>query len=333
MAGMARPTLATVAAEARVSTATVSNALNGTGRLSEATRRRVLDAARRQAYAPATATRAQARGKAGILGLTMTTFGDVNVPYTKIPYYSQLILAAIGAAHERGYLLVVMPSTMSQWMWLTTPLDGVIHSEPKANDPVRSILLQRRIPMVSAGRPLDPSWTDAWVDNDNALVTRLVLENLAAQGARRIALALPRHDDAYPVMVRDAYAAWCNERRRPELVESFDVAPNYPDSERAAIDRLLDRRPRPDAVFGIYNDSGHHILAAARSRRLPVPQRLKIACVSEDPAYATTSPPITTVSLDPARIGVEAVDLLLALINARRGLQRQRLVTPILHAR
>jgi DNA-binding LacI/PurR family transcriptional regulator len=333
MTGASRPTLVTVAAEAGVSTATVSNALNGTGRLSEATRRRVLDAARRLAYAPATATRAHARGKTGVLGLTMTTFGDAVVPYTEIPYYSQLILAAIGAAHERGYLLVVMPSTMSRWMWLTTPLDGVIHSEPRADDPVRSILLQRRIPMVSAGRPLDPSWTDAWVDNDNALATRLVLENLAAQEARRIALALPRHDDAYPMMVRDAYAAWCNERQVPELVESFDVIPDYPEAERAAVDRLLDRRPRPDAVFGIYSDSGHHILAAAASRGLPVPRRLKVACISEDPAYATTSPPITTVSLDPARIGVEAVDVLLALIGARRGLERQRIVTPLLHAR
>jgi DNA-binding LacI/PurR family transcriptional regulator len=266
------------------------------------------------------------------VGLTMTTFGDARVPYTEIPYYSQLILAAIGAANERGYLLVVMPSTMSQWMWLTTPLDGVIHSEPRANDPVRSIRLQRRIPMVSAGRPLDPSWTDAWVDNDNALVTRLILENLAAQGARRIALALPRHDDAYPMYVRDAYATWCTEHQAPELVESFDVAPNYPVAERAAIDRLLDRRPRPDAVFGIYSDPGHHILAAASSRGLPVPRRLKIACVSEDPTYATTSPAITTVSVDPARIGFEAVDLLPALINARKGLQRQRLVAPILHA-
>lgn len=333
MAENSRPTLAAVAAEASVSTATVSNALNGTGRLSEDTRSRVLAAARRLAYAPALATRAQARGKAGIIGLTMTTFGDAGVRYTEIPYYAQLILAAIGAAHERGYLMVVLPSTTSQWMWLTTPLDGVIHSEPRADDPVRSILLQRQIPMVSAGRPLDPAWTDAWVDNDHSLVTRLVLDNLASQGARRVALVLPRHDDAYPMMVRQEYAAWCDQRRAPEMVESFDVGPAYPGSERAAVDRLLDRRPRPDAVFGIYNDSGHHILAAAGSRGLPVPQRLKVACVSEDPAYATTSPPVTTVSLDPAQIGTEAVDLLIAMINARKGVQRQRLITPVIHPR
>ncbi|WP_406335948.1 LacI family DNA-binding transcriptional regulator [Streptomyces sp. NBC_00203] len=50
-----RPTLGAVAARAGVSTATVSNALNGTGRLSEATRQRVLAAARTLADADADA--------------------------------------------------------------------------------------------------------------------------------------------------------------------------------------------------------------------------------------------------------------------------------------
>ncbi|MFF7266694.1 LacI family DNA-binding transcriptional regulator [Streptomyces sp. NPDC008159] len=50
-----RPTLGAMAARAGVSTATVSNALNGTGRLSETTRQRVL-AARELGYSPAKAT-------------------------------------------------------------------------------------------------------------------------------------------------------------------------------------------------------------------------------------------------------------------------------------
>ncbi|UKY54753.1 LacI family DNA-binding transcriptional regulator [Streptomyces inhibens] len=159
-----RPTLGAVAAEAGVSAATVSNALNGTGRLSEATRQRVLAAARELGYAPASTARALARGGTGVLGLTMTTYGDLPVSYTVIPYYGQLVLGAMAAAHERGYLLLAMPSSMSPWMWLNMPMDGVIHSGPRAEDQVRAILLQRGIPMISedarwqqarqAGRPI-----------------------------------------------------------------------------------------------------------------------------------------------------------------------------------
>jgi DNA-binding LacI/PurR family transcriptional regulator len=43
-----------------------------------------------------------------------------------------------------------------------------------------------------------------------------------------------------------------------------------------------------------------------------------------------TTPPVTTVSLRPDRVGDEAVDLLIALINARTGVDRRRLVQPVL---
>ncbi|MEV6871542.1 LacI family DNA-binding transcriptional regulator [Amycolatopsis sp. NPDC051128] len=323
-----RPTLGAVAARAGVSTATVSNALNGTGRLSEATKQRVLAAARELGYAPASTAQAVACGNTGVLGLTMTTYGELPVAYTEIPYYAQLTLGAMAAAHERGYLLTVLPSSLAPWMWLNTPMDGVIHVAPRADDPVCALLRERGIPMVSDGRPPRPRWGDAWVDPDHDVALRLLLDHLTDAGARRIGLTLPRHDDAYPLLIGRAYASWCAERDVPALVEEYASLPDYFTAERDAAGRLLGRVPRPDAVIGVYSDSGHNILAAARHHGLRVPRDLLVACVSEDPDYATTTPPITTVSLRPDRVGEEAVDLLLALINARTGADRRRLVQP-----
>ncbi|MGW0838707.1 LacI family DNA-binding transcriptional regulator [Streptomyces sp. NPDC002787] len=325
-----RPTLGAVAARAGVSTATVSNALNGTGRLSDATRQRVLAAARELGHAPASTARALARGSTGVLGLTTTTYGDLPVSYLEIPYYAQLTLGAMAAAHERGYMVMVMPNSLSPWMWLNTPMDGVIHVAPRADDPVRSILRERGVPMVTDGRPPQPHWGDAWVDIDYEAGMRLLLDHLTEAGARRIALSRPLHDDAYPHQVERAYASWCAERGLPALVEEYASMPDYLTAERDAVGRLLDRDPRPDAVIGVYSDSGHNILAAARHHGLRVPQDLLVACVSEDPDYATTTPPVTTLSLRPDRVSDEAVDLLIALINARRGVERHRLVQPAL---
>jgi DNA-binding LacI/PurR family transcriptional regulator len=325
-----RPTLEAVAAQAGVSTATVSNALNGTGRLSEATRRRVIAAARELGYAPASAARAMACGSTGVLGLTMTTYGELPVPYTEIPYYAQLALGAMAAAHERGYMLMVMPNSLSPWMWLNTPLDGVIHVAPRVDDPVCALLRERGIPIVSDGPPPQPRRGDAWVDADYDAGLRLLLDHLAEAGARRIALTLPVHDDAYPELIGHAYASWCAERDVPALVEEYASLPDYFTTERDAVARLLTRDPRPDAVIGVYSDSGHNILAAARQHGLRVPRDLLVACVSEDPDYATTTPPVTTVSLRPDRVGDEAVDLLIALVNARTGMERRRSVQPAL---
>lgn len=64
-----RPTVYDVAEEAGVSIASVSFAFRRPDKLSESTRRRVLDAARRLGYAPSASARGLARGRTGILGL------------------------------------------------------------------------------------------------------------------------------------------------------------------------------------------------------------------------------------------------------------------------
>ena len=328
-----RPTLRQVAAEAGVSTATVSNVINGTGRLSEPTRLRVIAAARRLSYQPTNSLRALSHGGTGVLGLTMTTFGDRAVAYTEIPYYADLVLGAIGAANDRGYLLQVMPSSISPWLWMTAPLDGVIHSEPRAKDPVREILLQRGIPMVSAGRPLKAGRLDAWVDSDHTVAIELLMQRFRDAGAHRVGYLMPDHDDAYPQLVLDAFLGWCERAEIEPRVGQFALADDYVRSERAAANKLLTSDSPPDALFGIYTDSGHNILAAAREQSCRVPGDLLVGCISEDPAYETTDPPVTTVSLQPRVAGTEAVDLLVALMNGRNGVERRRIVTPVLRAR
>jgi len=68
-AGSRRPTVYDVAQEAGVSIASVSFAFRRPERISEATRERVLAAARRLGYAPSAAARGLANGRTGILGL------------------------------------------------------------------------------------------------------------------------------------------------------------------------------------------------------------------------------------------------------------------------
>jgi DNA-binding LacI/PurR family transcriptional regulator len=106
-----------------------------------------------------------------------------------------------------------------------------------------------------------------------------------------------------------------------------------PATETAAARRLLRSRPAPDAVFGFYTDSGRHILEAASNLQLGVPDQLLVAAITEDPGYADLRPPVTTVTLHPERLAAEAVDLLVALVNGRRGVSPERLVAHDLVAR
>lgn len=330
MARRVRPTMRQVAIEAGVSVATVSNALNGTGRLSEPTRLAVLAATERLGYQPYATLRAGGRGGTGLLGLTMTTHGD-ELEYTQVPFYSQLILGTIAAARRRGYLLVVLPSTLPDWAWLATPLDGVIQVEPRHADPVGAILTRRGIARVMVGRPVDPRPDDVWVDTDDAAITRDLLDRLHGADRRRVGFVMPEHDDAFPEVVHAAYVDWCVEHRQPPMVERFRPAADYESAERATARRLL--LAGVGAAFGIYTASGRHLLLEADALGLRVPADVRLACFSEDPGYAWTDPPITTVGLVPERLGAAAVDQLIGVLDQRSGRARRVLLDAELNER
>ncbi|MFF2426388.1 type 1 periplasmic-binding domain-containing protein [Streptomyces mirabilis] len=79
-----------------------------------------------------------------------------------------------------------------------------------------------------------------------------------------------------------AHWFWCDELGMPALVEQYASLPDYFTADRTAVSRLLHRDPREDAVIGVYSDSGHNILAAARHHGPRVPRDLLVARVSED---------------------------------------------------
>ena len=288
-----RPTLREVADEAGVSTATVSNVINGTGRVSAATHDRVITAARRLSYQPTNSVRALRTGGSGVLGLTLTTFGDESVAYTEIPYYADLVLAAIGAANDHGYLLQVMPSTLSPWLWMTAPLDGVIHSEPRATDSVRAILLQREIPIVYAGLPLDSGPGDAWVDCDLRLAVELLVEQFVAAGARRIGYLMPQHNDAYPQLVLNAFTEFLPGSRSRATRRGLRTGPPLRRVGTGSGPQDFWRGRAARCVFGIYSDSGHNTLEEAH-------EHVVAAC---RPVYWFAASARTTPMRSPARRG------------------------------
>ncbi|WP_369122748.1 substrate-binding domain-containing protein [Nonomuraea aridisoli] len=56
-------------------------------------------------------------------------------------------------------------------------------------------------------------------------------------------------------------------------------------------------------------------MAAARSAGLRVPEQLRVVCASESGSYETTSPPVTTLSLDPLGITRLAMELLIEVVE------------------
>ncbi|MGW1158064.1 LacI family DNA-binding transcriptional regulator [Streptomyces sp. NPDC002519] len=303
---MSGPTLADVARAAEVSTATVSHALNGTGRLADATRRRVREVATALGYGARLTPRT-----GGTLGVAVTTYAGSAWNFLEVPYFARLLTAATATAHAHGYALTILPAARgAETPWHTLAVDGMLLLDSPAGDPVLRALRARDIPLVFDGRPLDPRPGDVWVDNDHIATTREVLDHLAASGARRIALHAGHGDEHYTQAVTRTYEQWCREHGRTPLCLTFDPY----DTPGHGLDTVFAARTC-DAVYAVYDPGGRQVLAAAARHGLRIPDDLLLVCTSEDPAYAENDPPVSTVTLRPATIAETAVTALVSRLS------------------
>ena len=281
-----------VAAAAGVSITTVSDALNGKGRLPDATRRHVREVADRLGYRPSAAARTLRTGKSGLIGLTVTTYGDEPFTFTEFAYFAEMARAATSAALARGYALVILPATSRHDVWSNVALDGTVVIDPSDHDPVVTELVRQGLPVVSDGRPAGSLPVTAWVDNDHEAAVLGLLDHLAAAGARRIGLLTGTTTDTYTRLSTTAYLNWCERVGQDPVYESYPA--HDPCAGAVAADRLLARPDRPDAVYGLFDPNGTDLLAAARRYGLRVP-RTCCSCAAASPPCTPTpnrpSPP------------------------------------------
>lgn len=305
-----------VAREAGVSITTVSHALSGKGRLPEETRVRVQQVAATLGYTPNAAARSLAGGKTGLLATYVSLPGDAPLAFTEIDYYVDLIDAAVAAAVERGYALVVAPTTAGEETWARLPLDGVIVIDPAEGDPSLAAVRERGVSLVLIGRDLHGRLDDVVVENDREAGTRSVLDHLAVRGARRVGIASLAIYESFTEDALAAYLAWCAERGQEPYVTMAEVeAAADQEGLREAGEALLRSPDRPDAVFCLYERLGIELLRAAAEHGVAVPDDLLVAAIAEVGLAKTAEPPLTTLEINPAGLGATAAGLLMDLVE------------------
>ncbi len=185
-----RATSIDVAKKAQVSRTTVSFVLNNVPdvSISEATRRRVLDAAKSLNYYPNASARKLVSGKSKTLGLILSqspeqVFADAFLP--------QVILGVEQAAMEHGYHVLLKPVSPEDTGGFTrlireNHVDGILLSGPRQGDEEILSLHHEGVPVMLMGQLPD---TDIpFVDVNAAAGAETAVGHLIAGGHRRIAL-------------------------------------------------------------------------------------------------------------------------------------------------
>jgi DNA-binding LacI/PurR family transcriptional regulator len=328
MATRRRPTIHDVAKTAGVSATTVSDALNGKGRVDASTRERVRRVAGDLGYRPSRLARGLQSGRTATLGFMLphgpAVAGTEN--FFGIDFYLELAVGAAQAAFAQRHGLTLLPDVVSADELGEFPLDGVIVNDPLVADPRLRGLDELGMAYVTVERALDRPDHTRWVAADTDAGTRAALDHLAERGAERIALLTVSLSWAWLADTDAAYRRWCaghaREARVVEVAADHDVA-RLPVVSTELLAALAD----VDAVFTASDRYAVSVARALSEAGRKIGEDVLLAC-GVDSRYAQDDAlSITALHLQPVALGKAAVELLLS------GTDAPKLLMPELRVR
>ncbi|WP_293575109.1 substrate-binding domain-containing protein [Phaeobacter sp.] len=180
-----------LAAHLNLSQTTVSRALNGFPEVSEATRKRVADAAEQHNYRPNTRAKALATGRAMAIGHVI----PVSAQHEMVnPIFGDFIAGAGETYAKAGYDMVLSlveddkQEKAYRDMAAKRNVDGIILHAPRMADPRIDLLREIGLPFAVHGRASEVDGPYSWLDVNNKSAFQRATQFLLDLGHRRICL-------------------------------------------------------------------------------------------------------------------------------------------------
>jgi len=323
-----RPTLADVAAEAGVSTVTVSRVVEGSDKVAASTRERVLAAMDRIGYFGNAAASSLVSGRATTIGVIASNTADFG--------YATTIRGIEQAARDTDMSVLISviegedPASVRRAVSTVAShaLAGVVVIDFDAAAHAVLPALPAYLPVVSTTQPgLDASGRPhVYIDEFEGALTAAT--HLIELGHRSILVLAP--PDRRP------------QRRRPLGVETALTRahlPHYPvvlcadwqpRSGYAGAVELLDAYGDQVTAIACGNDEiALGAIRAIRDRGLRVPEDVSVVGFDDHPVSAYSSPALTTMHQDFETLGRLAFDQLDALIAGREAPAAQSLTAAL----
>ncbi|HEX9461248.1 MAG TPA: LacI family DNA-binding transcriptional regulator [Alphaproteobacteria bacterium] len=313
-----RPTIVDVARVAKVSVATVSNALNGHRRVDVRTRERVKAAALKLGYTPNLRARRLRTGRADTIAIFSSMPFAVAAGPSRLGFLMEIAAAAAASALESGIALVLVPPLeKGRAPFKDLQIDGALVIEPTADDPDVAILRGRGIPVVSIGRQARA--TDLpFVDIQSSLTCRLLLDHLYGQSARRIALLIGAQARNSYLEAQRTYLQFVAEKKMPPLISRIDETGGESMAHEQTRHLLREHR-KIDAICAPVDVFAVGACKAATELGLKIPETLKLATRYDGVRARECRPSLTAVNLHLDELAVLGVRLLLEQINGVGG--------------
>ena len=318
-------TIEDVAAIAGVSIATVSRAINDPGKVADETRRRVTQAVAQTGYTTNAMARSLRMRRSKMILILAPDVGDPN--------FSNILVGLETEASKRGYGVLIGntqndPARETDYLRFisSNQADGLILFTGHlpygfGNEGGES----RLPPMVAVNEPVSNSDVP-FVGVDNFEGSRVAAEHLISQGHRRIAFIGRSTSKAVNILREKGYRAALEGHGitiDPRLILDGD---GTTESGRAAAEHMFVRDVLPTAFLCVNDVTALGVIIALTARRYELPRQFSVMGFDDITFASFVSPSLTTMKQPRLKIGEEAMDLLLALLEDKSVERKQVLL-------
>ena len=326
-------TIQQLAAQAGVSVATVSRALNGSAEVSEATRAKILALAQELDYTPSAAARTLVRRRSHVIGVVLDT--GPGHPDLLHPFFQEVLVGLKHGAGSLGYDLLLFASDEpgngfgGTHSYLRRAghhgVDGVVVMGFDGSDPEIVKLAESPLPCVAVDADLGGPRTGL-VMSENREGAAEAVRHLRELGHERIATitgALRTLPGAERLEGYRDEVARLGLPLRDEYVREGDF---YDESGYRCTRELLGLDDAPTAIFAASDLMAAGALRAAHELGVRVPQDLALIGFDDIGLASLIQPQLTTVRQDMHALGEAAAEALSRMIDDPDAAPVRRLV-------
>lgn len=303
-----------------LSPTTVSRALNGYPEVNEATRERVIAAAKEHNYHPNARAIRLATGRAMAVG---TVIAIANRHEIVNPVFADFIAGA-GETYSRNdydMLLSVVPDEDEEQTYRTMKVkgnvDGVVVHGPRENDHRIALLHEIGLPFVVHGRATGATVPYSWLDVNNRRAIQSATEYLLNLGHRRIGLVNGLEFMDFAIRRRRGYLDALAARQiapDPALMASGQMTEAVGHSAARTMLALPDP---PTAFVAASMLSGMGVRRAIEGEGLKLGQDVSVIIFDDDLSYMKNGedrPIFTAMRSSVREAGRQVAEMLLARI-------------------
>lgn len=304
-------TIKDVAREAKVSVASVSRVLNGTGGVTPATQKIVREVAARLHYVPDNAARSLITGRTHTIGAVLPDlYGE---------FFSELIRGIDLAARARGLHLLVSSShdgvedAAAAVRAMRGRVDGMLILSEYVDAAFLDENLPEKLPAVLLDSPVKSARYPV-LNIDSRAGAVAIVQHLIETGRQHVAFVTGPKNNFDAQQREKGYRA-AMAKHAPGVPLAIVAGDFTEESGYRAARELLAQKKRPQAVFAANDMMAIGCLYAFKEAGIDIPGDIALAGFDDILIARYVTPPLSTVQVRIADLGRMALERLAALLD------------------